>query len=183
MSRSQPKRSFLRGRLNSDEDGASMLELAVVTPFLLTLGLGIFEFGNALYKYHLITGGVRDAGRYLSGLRDRGTTTTNNAKNIAACGQISPCTTTDRRVRWWGPGDIDISYCIEGTQEGVAPTCTCDNSLGLLDGTSKVCVQTAVVYQDVGFLGILGPDGVLGPSGFGPITITTSHEQRYYASR
>jgi hypothetical protein len=170
-------------RLRADEHGASLLEMTVVTPFLLTIGLGVFEFGNALYNYHLITAGVRDAGRYLSGLRNRGTTETDNAKKIAICGRISPCNTADRRVSWWGTGDIDISYCIEGVQVGASPPCTCNNGLGLLDGTSKVCVRTSVAYDDVGFLGLLGPEGILGSSGLGPITITTSHEERYYASR
>jgi Flp pilus assembly protein TadG len=46
------------------ERGTVMLELAVVIPVLLTLGLGVLEFSNMFYKYHLMENAVRDAARF-----------------------------------------------------------------------------------------------------------------------
>ncbi len=56
----------LLGRLWRDREGASMLEFMVVLPFLIAFGFGVLEFGNALYQYHMVPTGVRDAGRYLA---------------------------------------------------------------------------------------------------------------------
>jgi hypothetical protein len=168
-------------RLRRDESGASLLEMTVVTPFLLALGLGAFEFSNALYQYHLVTAGVRDAGRYLGGLPERDATARTNAKRIAVCGSIVTCTDADKRVNWWPAAIADLEtvvqvrYCIEGIQEGDAgPNCPCDNSLGLRGGTNKVCVSTTATYGDLGFLDFYG---------LGGITITTAHEQRYFGVR
>lgn len=52
--------------LRQDQRGTSLLELSLVAPFLFVLALGIFEFGNVLYSYHLISTGVHDAARYLA---------------------------------------------------------------------------------------------------------------------
>lgn len=50
--------------LPGDERGSALLEMAVVIPVLFSLGLGIFEFGNLYFKYHLIENAVRDAARF-----------------------------------------------------------------------------------------------------------------------
>ena len=52
----------------ANQRGVATLELAVVLPVLLTMGLGALEFGNLIYQDHLVTNGVRDASRYLAGL-------------------------------------------------------------------------------------------------------------------
>jgi hypothetical protein len=168
-------------RLRRDEEGASLLEMTVVTPFLLALGLGAFEFGNALYQYHMVTAGVRDAGRYLGGLPARDATARTDGKRIAVCGSITTCTDADKRVDWWPAAIADLEtvvqvrYCIKGIQEGDAgPDCPCDDSLGLLGGTKKVCVSTTATYGDLGFLSYFG---------IGDIAITTAHEERYFGIR
>ena len=59
-----------RRRLLQDSRGTAVLEMAIMTPVLLIIGLGVLEFGNLMFKRHLIEGGVRDAARYLSGMPD-----------------------------------------------------------------------------------------------------------------
>ena len=50
-----------------DQRGVAMIEMAAVLPVLLAIGLGVIEFGNAIYSKHLITNGVRDGARYAAG--------------------------------------------------------------------------------------------------------------------
>lgn len=176
--------------LRRDESGTSLLEMAIVMPFLIVFGLGVLEFGNALYQYHLITSGVRDAGRYAASLGDvdgdespdRDAAARTNIKKIAVCGSITDCTLdSHKRLNWW-PASIDdledvvqVRYCIKGVQEGdTGPDCECDGDLSLRGGTNKVCVGTAETYDDVGLLAALG---------LGDLTITAVHEERYFGGR
>jgi Flp pilus assembly protein TadG len=71
-------------RLGRDDDGAALLEFTVILPFLMVLGFGIFEFSNMLYQYHLITGGVRDAGRFAAGLPMPATVDQNETCDVSA---------------------------------------------------------------------------------------------------
>ena len=88
------RRKTIRG-LQNDDRGTALLELAVVLPVLLTIGLGVLEFGNMIYRKHLIINGVRDAARYVSGLPYDAANTSQTAatitkgQNIAATGQAS----------------------------------------------------------------------------------------------
>jgi hypothetical protein len=147
--------------------------MAVVAPFLLALGLGVFEFGNALYRYHLISTGIRDAGRYLAGLPERDEAAREKGKNIAVTGLPAG---DELRISWWDADDISVWYCIDGAQEGDAsPDCACDGDLDLRHGTTnKVCVSTTVAYGDLGLLGYYG---------LGSIIFSTNHEERYFGVR
>lgn len=159
-------------------------------PFLLVFGFGVFEFGNALYQYHLITAGIRDAGRYAAGVRDmngdnvpdRDAAVRTNIKKIAVCGSIVNCTLdSHKRLNWW-PASINdledvvkVRYCIGGIEEGDdEPECQCDGNLGLRGGTNKVCVSTSETYDDLGFLAALG---------LGDLKIAAVHEERYFGGR
>lgn len=50
------------------EDGNSAVEMALVTPMLLTLMFGSFELGNYFLDNHIVTKGVRDGARYAARL-------------------------------------------------------------------------------------------------------------------
>lgn len=166
-------------RFHRDQDGAALLELTVIMPFLIVLGLGIFEFSNMLYQYHLITGGVRDAGRFAAGLPKPDTvdptettcdetnpqsTPIGCAKRVAIFGQIADEGRTYRVDDWWDVGSITVNYVALDPPDA-----------GLRGGNPfKVLVSTDVVYNDIGFLDALG---------LGPITIATSHEERHYGVR
>jgi hypothetical protein len=175
MPRASVNRLFRETRLlGRDEDGASLLEMTVVTPFLLALGLGVFEFSNALYQYHLITAGVRDAARFAAGLPmpdpvDQNESCTNPretpvgcAKNLAVFGQITASDTP--RVDWWGVDDIVVNYVALSPAD---PDLRGGNPF-------KVVVTTDFVYSDIGFLNFFG---------LGPINMTTAHEERLYSTR
>src|SRR5262245_48992367 len=92
-------------RLGSDQQGAALVEFAVVLPFLVFLGLGAFEFGCALYGHHVITTGLRHAARHLARLRDP-IASEAAGKQLAVYGQIGGST---KRVSWWNVGDITVS--------------------------------------------------------------------------
>lgn len=141
----------------SDERGASLVETAVVVPFLLLLGLGVSEFGNVLYNHHLIETGVRDAARYLARFGTPATRET-EAKALAVTGSISGGT---QRISWWNTGDVSISYQ------------TTANPSGAYRGPDPILVvrvSTTVTYNGLGFLDFLG----LGSS----LTFSLAHEQR-----
>jgi hypothetical protein len=176
-------RRILRGsrRLRGDEDGAALLEMTIVTPFLVIFGLGLFEFSNALYQYHLITGGIRDAARYAASLpiptvidqnqacdaSDPRATPIGCAKRLALTGQVAAG--GGQRVGWWESGDIEITYpsftneTIDGLRQYRGP-----------DNITRVVVTTTFVYEGIGFFGALG---------LNPFTVTTAHEERHYGVR
>jgi len=154
--------------LAGDTRGISLLELTIVLPVLLTIGLGVMEFGNVLYQYHLITVGVRDAARYMSGVPDTAANET-IAQNIATVGQATDDGT--RRVAGWNPGAVVINYDATAIPND-------DGSGNAIyrggDYIGLVTVSTSYTYQSLGLLGYLG---------LGTITLTSRHEERIYGNR
>lgn len=150
--------------LGGDCRGTATLELAIVLPVLLTIGLGVIEFGNMLYRYHLISTGVRDAARYAAGFQQGAKDA--EARNIAARGVTTGGT---NRVDWWTPSDVAIAYATVANDDGAG------NKLyrgG--DNIVMVTVSTSVSYQPLGFLGYLG---------LGTIPLSTSHQERLFGVR
>src|SRR5687767_5263249 len=93
-------------RLTLDEAGAAMVEFSLLAPFMLTLALGMFEFGRFLYQYQLVVEGLRDAGRYIARLDPTLEGSKSAAKNLAVTGTIDG--TGDERVAGWTADDIEI---------------------------------------------------------------------------
>jgi Flp pilus assembly protein TadG len=56
----------MRKTMHGGQDGAALVELALILPMLLLLTFITTEFGRAIYQYNTITKSVRDAARYLS---------------------------------------------------------------------------------------------------------------------
>jgi Flp pilus assembly protein TadG len=166
-------------RLRRDQSGAALLEMTVVMPFLLFLGFGLFEFSNALYQYHVITVGVREAARFAAGLpipdpvvQDEAcanpqVTPVGCAKRVAVTGEIDGDTL---KVDWWDTDDITITYpSVENTDLG--------GGLSSYRGGTEITVvrvSTTATYSGLGFLTTLGLE---------PFTITTGHEERHYGVR
>jgi hypothetical protein len=152
-----------RSRFSHNIDGTATVELAVLLPFLFTLGFGTFEFGHLVYQYHLIGAGVRDAARYLAGNPQGVNDPDAAARNIAMCGTADTCGAF--RVPWWNSADtirIDrFALANDGDYRGGAQIMT-------------VRVSTSVSYGALGFLEFLNLD---------PITLTASHEERVYQNR
>jgi Flp pilus assembly protein TadG len=143
--------------------GAALVEFTAVVPFLVFLGLGAFEFGNALYGHHVITTGLRDASRYLARLDDPSASET-AAKQLAVYGAIGG---TTKRVSWWSVGDVSVSLATIANP--VDPSTGARTYRGP-DPIRVVRVGTAATYPGLGLFAVLG----LGPT----LTISTYHEER-----
>jgi Flp pilus assembly protein TadG len=145
-------------RMLRDQSGAALIEFTIMAPLLLSLVLGIAEFGRFLYQYQMVLEGLRDAGRYLARLDANDATNQSNAANLAITGTIDG--TGEPRVDNWEAGDIDFSVT------------DVDNTAGIYRGPAEIEVievTTTFDYADVGFLSALG---------FDPISIDAAHEQR-----
>jgi Flp pilus assembly protein TadG len=141
-----------------DQEGSALIEFTIMAPLLLSLVLGISEFGRFLYQYQMVLEGLRDAGRYLARLDANDATNQSNAANLATTGTIDG--SGDPRVDGWEAGDIDFAVT------------DVDNTAGTYRGPAEIEVievTTTFDYADVGFLSALG---------FDPISIDAAHEQR-----
>ncbi len=145
--------------------GTSIIELAVILPVLVTIGLGMIEFGNMLYQYHLINVGVRDAARYLAGLEQTAANET-SARNIATTGEVSGGT---NRVSWWNTSSVSVSHTQLANNDGSG-----NKIFRGGDTITMVTVSTSVQYQSLGFLGTLN---------LGNFNLAAQHEERVYGIR
>lgn len=145
-----------------NQSGAAMVEFSLMAPFLITLALGMTEFGRFIYHYQLVVEGLRDAGRYLARLDASDGTNQTKAANLAVTGTIDG--TGDPRVEGWAAGDISFNITNVVNDDGAG------NPLYRGPATIRVIeVSTTFNYEDVGFLGALG---------FDPIAVDAAHEQR-----
>jgi adhesin HecA-like repeat protein len=140
------------------DDGAALVEGALILPvFLLLVGF-VYEFGFFLYQEQLVTSGVEDAARYLALSADpNGADIQADAKNLAVTGSING---GKSRINGWSTSDVSI------TVDSV------DNAAGTYSGGSTIQVVTVSTnYLDptLGFLTLLH---------LKPPTITVSHQER-----
>lgn len=152
-------------RFSRDVRGTAALEAGLALPFIVLLGVGMFEFGGVFYNYELIQTGVRDAGRYLARVADPAASET-VARNLAVRGSID--STAPLRVKWWQPADLQISYAK-----------TIPNPVDLTTGQRLyrgpdpiVIIRVSTSLQPAGL-------GLLTRFGIGPIRISAAHEERY----
>ncbi len=144
--------------LRRDQVGAAMVEFTLLAPFLLSLALGMTEFGRFLFQYQMVVEGLRDAGRYLARLDPTVATNQTRAANLAVTGTIDG--TGALRVGGWTAGNITFSIT------------NVDNSAGTYRGAATIQVvevRTTFGYVDVGFLSALGLPA---------ISVAAAHEQR-----
>jgi Flp pilus assembly protein TadG len=164
------KRQAVWPNLQHDTKGVAFLEFTILFPLLLTLSLGVFEFGHALKNRHTIDKAVRDAARYLA--RVPATCTSagtgngsidsayiNNGRNLALNGQISGGSPVLNY--WTDPTTIAVNVdCVDKTS--VTP------AYRGADFMPIIRVTATVPYSDLGFLTILG---------LGGFTFTVDHNQ------
>ena len=134
--------------LRRDDSGAAIVEMAVVLPALFAVGLGVLEFSNLFYNYHLLANGVRDGARYAAG-RPQGCCD-DIVKNIAMTGEISGGT---YRVSWWNDpsAETTVSYTTFTNVDDVGNP--------ILRGGANIVTVTVsadVPYASLGFLGYFG---------------------------
>src|SRR6266446_7315894 len=98
-----------------DAGGSVLVEATILTPFLVTLMFGLFEFSWYFHKQQLVESGVRDAARFLARVAPEGTnpcTLTTpvdfkaRAQNIAVNGVATGGTA---RVPGWTTASVILS--------------------------------------------------------------------------
>lgn len=149
--------------LASDDSGTTLLEMAVAIPVLLAIGLGVFEFGNLFYKYHMMLNAVRDAARYASGLVGSvctDTTIQNRIKQIAQRNGVSNGI--------WTTGTVITVSCAPYDNKSAGYPYRGGDTL------YAVTVAASVPYKS---LGLLGYFGLTSP------TLTVSHQERLIGLR
>lgn len=147
-----------------DEDGVVLVEMAIVTPFVLLLAAGVFEFSNVLNTRMLLDAGVKDAARYMARCSSDWDTCSGYAKNLAVNGAISG---GSARVTGWTTDEVTISKSLStpaidagtGTELYLSSTANVD----------VVQVSTSYPYAGVGFWSYLG---------FGQISLSVFHQER-----
>ena len=159
----------LARRFGGEEAGAVLIEMALITPFMLLLSAGVFEFSNIIHTRLLIEAGVEDAARYIARCSNDPSSTlwtscVANAKNLAVNGSITGGTA---RVSGWTTADISLDpdppACIAASVGGVEQYRSNSNCV------YAVNVTGTYAYSGTGLWGYLG---------FGALTLTASHQER-----
>lgn len=157
-------------RFRRDERGAVLVEMTLITPLMISLSAGVFEFGNLIHQKLLIEAGLRDGARFAA----RCNQTFNPAldcvayaRNIAATGTYNG--TGAARVAGWAAADVtvDTDYL------AIAITTDADGYQNYRSSgpfVYTVRVNTSFTYAGTSLLAYLG---------LAPITLTGAHEERY----
>lgn len=109
-------------RLLREKSGSAAVEMALVTPLLMTIMFGSFELGNYYLDNHVVVKAVRDGARYAS--RQAFTkftcpstvdaTIAGNIRNVTRTGNIAGTGTP--RLPSWTDGTITVSVrCVSNT--------------------------------------------------------------------
>jgi Flp pilus assembly protein TadG len=162
------------GRFNEDESGASLLELTVVLPVLLVIGMGAIEFGMRIYREHLVFNGVRDAARFAAGLPfDPGNKDQYKGRiqSIAVYG--NPAGSGAPRVTNWTTSDISVDWG-NPIANGYNSCGTTQCYRGELE-LYAVTVSTTFSYPATGLESLLGLTG-------NP-TLSATHQERVIGVR
>jgi Flp pilus assembly protein TadG len=151
----------------SEEQGAILVEMTLITPLMIVLSAGVFEFGNLIHQKLLIEAGLRDAARYAARCGDTvtGTTCKASARDIAAFGSVGG---TTARVSGWD--DTNVVITTYNTANNVDPDTGLQDYRGTGAQVVTVRATTSIPYVPVGLLAVIGIDG---------ITMNASHEERF----
>ena len=155
--------SHLLAHFRRDRRGAALVEFSLIAPVLITMGMGMLEFGLALYGHHVITTGVHDAARFLARFDDP-TVKEAAAKTLAVTGSVSG---TTPRLSWVGTSNIGVTY--RNITNTANPTTGLRPYRGP-DVLKLVMVSATATYTGFGVLPALG----LGSS----LAISVAHEER-----
>ncbi|MEZ2331217.1 TadE/TadG family type IV pilus assembly protein [Mesorhizobium sp. RCC_202] len=153
-------------RFRGEENGAALVEVALVVPFLLLLSAGVFELSNILNTRLLLEAGVEDGARYMARCNDSNwnncvTLGTNLAVNGAVTGG-------SQRVKGWLTTQVGVKV---SHTLAVDPATGTELYLSSTANVDVVEVSTSFPYADLGLWSYLG---------FGALTITVSHQERVF---
>lgn len=154
-------RQFIR-KFHDDEQGVALVEMALVTPFVLLLSAGVFEFSNILNTRLLLEAGVQDAARYMARCSSDWETCKGQAQNLAANGVVA---SGSARVAGWLPPTVEITKLSTSAADSNGNQLYLSNT-GMVD---VVKVSTSLPYSGIGLWGYLG---------FATINITAVHQER-----
>jgi hypothetical protein len=152
----------LIARLGTDEGGAVLVEMALVTPLVILLSAGVFEFSNIIHTKLLLEAGVIDAARYIARCSDPDATCESSGSNLAANAEVSG---GSARIDGWVPADVAVNYL---SVDAVAE----DGTQIYRSNTAEVRivqVSTTYAYPGTGLWDFLG---------FGDLALTAAHEER-----
>jgi Flp pilus assembly protein TadG len=163
-------RSIFRG-FRDDQRGSVLVEMTLITPLMISLSAGVFEFGNLIHQKLLIEAGLRDGARYAARCRPgfsslSGLTCEQVAANIAATGAANSGGTP--RVTGWVADDVNVNR----SHLSIAVTLDEDGNQNYHSSAEFVLVvrvDTEFEFEGTSLLAYLG---------LGPITLTGSHEER-----
>ena len=162
-----------------DRQGTATLEMAIMLPVLLVIGFGVLEFGNLIFKRHLIEAGVRDAARYMAGIPDCDAPDRQVAADLATFGNIDA--TPPHRVENWTlePDDIVCDSSVSADITVGGNTVTLRGGIG--GNLTIIRINDTVDYSSLGlgYLNLLSYFGV----GFNTLTFHVRHEERWYGNR
>jgi Flp pilus assembly protein TadG len=141
--------------------------MTLITPLMIVLSAGVFEFGNLIHQKLLIEAGLRDAARYVARCTDAvaGIDCDAIAKKIAAFGSV---TGTTERVSGWD--DTEVSITTYTTANNVDPDTGLQDYRGTGATVITVRATASVPYVPVGLLAVIG---------IGGITLNAVHEERF----
>jgi Flp pilus assembly protein TadG len=94
-----------------DCDGSALVEATVVTPLIVSLYFGVFDFSWYFYNQQLVEAGVRDAARYM-------------ARIELTNGNTNPCAQTDPGGTLYTTDAANIAVTAQTTRSAMASTPT-----------------------------------------------------------
>ena len=157
-----------------DCDGSALVEATIITPMLVSLFLGVFEFSWYFYNQQLVVTGLRDAARYMTRIEltngnsdpcaqknQNGVLYTTQAANIATTAQ--PAAGGAARVSGWKAADVTIS-CLSSA--------ALDNGRYADGAASMTIIDVATTFTDPS-LGLFSDLGLKAPM------LSFSHQERF----
>ncbi len=173
--RMAPARLLARFKsLWADSDGSALVEATIVTPMLVVLFLGVFEFSWFFYNQQLVVAGLRDAARYMTRIeltngnsdpcaqKDlNGVLYAAEAANIATTAQLADGGYA--RVRGWNAADVTIT-CL--------PSAALHDDRYADGSASMMIIDVATSFADPS-LGLFSTLGLKAP------LLSFSHQERF----
>ncbi|MCP8883579.1 pilus assembly protein [Devosia sp. XJ19-1] len=95
------------GRFWREEQGAALVEMTLITPFMLLIAAGVFEFSGIMHTKLMIEAGLRDGARYIARCyrSDPATACESAGRSIAVNGlALTP------RVSDWTTDLVQVAY-------------------------------------------------------------------------
>lgn len=106
-------------RFVRNDNGGTLVELAILIPALAVMLAAVTEVGLLFQNYTTLSKATRTAARYLSN-HPFTTDEQNKAKNLVVCGKLTACAANDRLVK----GIETANVCIESAGSPTIETVT-----------------------------------------------------------